>query len=64
MAVSSRGRDLFFIPYPRIVTIPLNASGTRLIFDQTGIAEHDVGHLSEGWPIHYWEPLRKYLDGK
>jgi len=39
-------------------------SGTRLVFDQTGIAEDDVGHLSEGWPFRYWEPLRKYLDGR
>jgi activator of HSP90 ATPase len=35
--------------------------GTHLVFDQTGIAEEDWGHLSDGWPIRYWEPLRKYL---
>jgi activator of HSP90 ATPase len=35
--------------------------GTHLVFDQTGIAEEDFGHLNEGWPIRYWEPLRKYL---
>ena len=35
--------------------------GTHLVFDQTGIAEDDWGHLNEGWPIRYWEPLRKYL---
>jgi activator of HSP90 ATPase len=38
------------------------SSGTRVIFDQTGIAEDDWGHLNEGWPLHYWEPLHKYLD--
>jgi len=37
--------------------------GTRLVFDQTGIAEDDWGHLNDGWPIRYWEPLRKYLKG-
>ena len=36
--------------------------GTRLVFDQTGIAEEDWGHLNEGWPVRYWEPLRKYLN--
>jgi activator of HSP90 ATPase len=36
-------------------------SGTHLVFDQTGIAEPDWGHLNEGWPIRYWEPLRKYF---
>ena len=36
-------------------------SGTRLIFDHSGIAEADRGHLTEGWPKMYWEPLRKYL---
>lgn len=36
--------------------------GTRVVFDQTGIAEHDWEHLNEGWPIRYWEPLHKYLE--
>ena len=36
--------------------------GTHLVFDQTGIAEEDWGHLNEGWPVRYWEPLRKYLN--
>ena len=36
-------------------------SGTHVVFDQTGIAEPDWGHLNEGWPIRYWEPLRKYF---
>jgi activator of HSP90 ATPase len=35
--------------------------GTHLVFDQTGIAEDDWGHLNDGWPLRYWEPLRKYL---
>ncbi len=37
-------------------------SGSRIVFDQTGIAEADWGHLNEGWPIRYWEPLHKYLE--
>jgi len=35
--------------------------GTHLVFDQTGIAEADWGHLNDGWPLRYWNPLRKYL---
>lgn len=37
------------------------SSGTHLVFDQTGIAEHDWGRLNEGWPLRCREPLRKYL---
>ena len=36
-------------------------AGTHLVFDQTGIAESDWGHLNEGWPIRYWNPIHKYL---
>ncbi len=36
-------------------------AGTRIVFDQTGIAEHDWGHLSDGWSLRYWEPLHRYL---
>ena len=39
----------------------VHSPGTHVVFDQTGIAEDDWGHLNEGWPIRYWEPLRKYL---
>jgi activator of HSP90 ATPase len=35
--------------------------GTRVVFDQTGIAEQDWEHLNEGWPIRYWQPLHKHL---
>lgn len=38
-----------------------NGPGTHVVFDQTGIEEEDWGHLNDGWPIHYWEPLRRYL---
>jgi activator of HSP90 ATPase len=38
-------------------------AGTHLVFDQSGIAEDDWKHLNDGWPLRYWEPLRKYLKG-
>jgi len=49
--------------YYTLVKFELEARGSRthLVFDQTGIAEPDWGHLNEGWPIRYWEPLRKYF---
>jgi len=37
-------------------------SETHLVFDHTGISEDDWGHLNEGWPLRYWDPLRKYLN--
>lgn len=36
-------------------------SGTRLVLDQTGIPEDQRDLIERGWPIRYWEPLRKYL---
>jgi activator of HSP90 ATPase len=38
--------------------------GTRIVFDQAGFLEDEAewDHLDKGWPIRYWEPLRKYLD--
>jgi len=49
-----------------IVRFDLTArdSGTRLILDQGGILEEDAEwkHLDAGWPVNYWEPLRKFLD--
>jgi uncharacterized protein YndB with AHSA1/START domain len=35
--------------------------GTRLTFTQTGVPVEHVGHLSPGWKVSYWTPLRKYL---
>jgi activator of HSP90 ATPase len=37
-------------------------SGTRIVFDQAGIAEEQWEHLSEGWRAHYWDQLRDYLN--
>jgi uncharacterized protein YndB with AHSA1/START domain len=36
-------------------------SGTTLILDHTGFPEGDYGHLYAGWPLRYWNPLKKYL---
>jgi len=38
-----------------------NGTGTHLIFDHTGFPENMLSHLTEGWKVHYWEPLMKYL---
>jgi uncharacterized protein YndB with AHSA1/START domain len=37
------------------------AGGTRLVFDHAGFPEAEGGHLESGWPMMYWEPLKKYL---
>ena len=37
-------------------------SGTRIVLDHAGFTEDKWEHLNEGWPLHYWEPLRKYLN--
>jgi activator of HSP90 ATPase len=37
------------------------ASGSTLILDHTGFPEGEYEHLNEGWPLRYWEPLKKYL---
>ncbi len=49
--------------YYSLVKFELKAAGagTHLVFDQTGIAADDWKHLNDGWPLRYWEPLRKYL---
>ena len=39
-----------------------HAGGSRIVFDHTGFPDGEQEHLSEGWPLMYWEPLRKYLD--
>jgi activator of HSP90 ATPase len=36
-------------------------SGTLLVLDHYGFPEGDYDHLYEGWPLRYWEPLKKYL---
>ena len=34
-------------------------SSTTIILDHTGFPEGDFASLSEGWHMHYWEPLKK-----
>ena len=36
-------------------------SGTKIIFDQAGFPQGKGQHLADGWKVHYWEPLEKYL---
>lgn len=35
--------------------------GTRIVFDHTGFPKGLGSHLAEGWRLHYWEPLEKFL---
>ena len=39
-----------------------SGSGTRLLFDHTGITTDMREHLDAGWHKMYWEPLKKYLE--
>jgi len=36
----------------------------QLDFKQTGIPEHKVEALTEGWKSYYWEPMKSYLDSE
>jgi len=36
-------------------------AGGRIVLDHAGFTEDKWAHLNEGWPLNYWEPLRKYL---
>jgi activator of HSP90 ATPase len=36
-------------------------SGTMLVLDHTSFPEGDYDHLTYGWKLHYWEPLKKYF---
>jgi activator of HSP90 ATPase len=46
-----------------IVRFELKAqgSGAKVVLDHTGFPEGDYDHLSGGWNVHYWEPLKKFL---
>jgi activator of HSP90 ATPase len=37
------------------------SSGTTLVLDHTGFPEGEFDHLDEGWPLRYWNPLKKFL---
>lgn len=36
-------------------------SGCTLVLDHTGFPAGEFEHLNEGWPLRYWEPLKKFL---
>ena len=36
-------------------------TGTKLVFDHTGLPEKDVEHLAEGWKKMYWDKLTEYF---
>jgi uncharacterized protein YndB with AHSA1/START domain len=35
--------------------------GTKLVFDHRGFPEGHGASLADGWHVHYWRPLAKYL---
>jgi len=37
-------------------------SGTRIILDHAGFTEDKWEGLREGWQLHYWAPLRKFIE--
>ena len=47
-----------------IVTFELSRQGkerTRVTFTQYGVPDKFHAQISDGWRVHYWEPLRKWL---
>ena len=38
-------------------------TGCELVFDHRGFPNGEGTHLARGWYMHYWDPLRKLLDG-
>ena len=46
-----------------IVRFELKPQGaeTIIVLDHTGFPEGEYDHLNPGWPLRYWDPLRKYL---
>jgi len=49
-----------------ICTFDLKKSGdkTRLTFLQTGVPDHTVESLKDGWKKYYWEAMKVYLNSK
>lgn len=39
-------------------------SGTKLKFTQTGIPEHKVNALKDGWKTYYWNPMKTWIEEK
>lgn len=46
-----------------ICTFSFEPEGNQTIlhFEQTGVPEHKVADLSDGWKEFYWEPMEAYL---
>jgi activator of HSP90 ATPase len=46
-----------------IVKFELAADGakTKLTLDHAGFPKGTFDHLNSGWPLRYWDPLKKYL---
>jgi activator of HSP90 ATPase len=47
-----------------ITSFELEAAGkgkARLIFTQHGVPDRFHAQISDGWNVHYWQPLRKWL---
>jgi activator of HSP90 ATPase len=36
-------------------------TGTNLVLDHTAFPEGEFDALTAGWPVRYWEPLKKFL---
>jgi len=37
---------------------------TRLHFTQVGVPSGDYARKNSGWRTHYWQPLKRYLEGR
>ena len=38
-----------------------DGAATKLKFDHRGFPDGQGTHLADGWHVHYWQPLAKYL---
>jgi activator of HSP90 ATPase len=41
--------------------ITAQGAGARVILDHSGFTSETWAGLNSGWPVRYWEPLRKYF---
>ena len=46
-----------------VVKFEFTARGaqSKVVLDHTGFPEGTYDHLNAGWPLRYWDPLRKYF---
>jgi len=46
-----------------IVRFELNSHGpqTTVVLDHTGFPEGEFDHLDQGWPLRYWNPMKKFF---